>query len=72
MVGGREEEDWGEGGRRKGREEGPETREERARGNGELIVASAHGIEDETKIRLNGRFMELPRPGIRRGVVSPW
>lgn len=35
-------------------------------------VASAHGIEDETKIALNGRFTELPRPRKRRRVVSPW
>ncbi len=31
MMGGREEEDWGEGGGRKGREEGPGGREKRAR-----------------------------------------
>lgn len=70
MMGGREEEDWGEGGGRKGREEGPGGREKRARGNGELAVASAHGIEDETKIALNGRFTELPRPRKRRGETT--
>lgn len=33
-------------------------------------VASAHGIEDETKIALNGHFTELPRPRKRRGETT--